>query len=743
MKVLLIVSSYVPNTGGLQTVTRQLAKELHDRGNEVSVITNRYPRTLAAEEVLDDVRVTRWHFLWPNVEHLRNLRPDLFFAGLFYLPLTFAKLLKRLRRDRPDVVNLHFVGAPAVFVLLARHLTKFNLVVSLHGDDVEGHARRSAFDRWMFRSILQRTERVTACSNYLLTQATAIMPSIKAKAVVIHNAVGEINIHQTPRTNRIVAVGRMMPTKGFDVLLRACAAGNRMLLTLVGDGPELEGLKRLKDELGLNGEVRFAGNQERDETLREISSADFVVIPSRMEAFGMVALEAMSRGKPVVATNVGGLPEFLSDADAILVEPERPELLAAAMKQVQRRLDAEPTFGQRNSELAAQFTVERMANGYVDVYGQRERAPRVAFMHPFLSRYARGIERFTFELANELAGDADVHLVTWNWKPNLQIGSLDANVRIHRLPTSRYFAAKAIVPFYARHLRKQRYDFVWINFACYGEAEALRLVPRQRFGIVFHFPLEQVPHRYEEFKRSGLADRAEVIVSVSEHVAKGVREYFGRDSVVIHHGVDTDRFKADAQAGRGKRQELGLGEGPLLVTAAALEPRKGIQWVLRALPKVLEQFPDAVYLVLGEGNYRVALEELTRQLGIEKHVRFMGEQEDVTPFFQAADISLMLSRGEASSLTTLESLACELPVIVARRPPFDELMTEDHGILVDEEDTKAVAVAIENLIGNPEERKRLGANGRAHVLRNFTWHKAAEEYRRLMKQRSRVERIEN
>jgi glycosyltransferase involved in cell wall biosynthesis len=113
-------------------------------------------------------------------------------------------------------------------------------------------------------------------------------------------------------------------------------------------------------------------------------------------------------------------------------------------------------------------------------------------------------------------------------------------------------------------------------------------------------------------------------------------------------------------------------------------------------------------------------------------VRFLGEQEDVTPFYQAADVSLILSRGEASSLTALESLACEVPVIVARRPPFDELITDDCGVLVDEEDTDAVAGAVEGMLANPEQRALMGQCGRALVQEKFSWGRAAEEYIKVM-----------
>jgi phosphatidylinositol alpha-1,6-mannosyltransferase len=363
----------------------------------------------------------------------------------------------------------------------------------------------------------------------------------------------------------------------------------------------------------------------------------------------------------------------------------------------------------------------------------RDAPLRIAFIQPFLFRFARGIERYTFGLANELARQGvEVHLITWNWKPAIQIDELDSRVQVHRLPASRYFAAQAIVPFYARHLRKQQYDFVWIAFAGYGEAEALTVRRKQPFGIVFHYPLAQVPHRYREFNRFNLAQRAAQIVSVSQYVADGVGEFFGRESAVIHHGVDSERFKRDEGNRRARREELGIVDGPLLVTAAALEERKGIQCVLRALPKILELFPETIYLVLGEGEYRRALEELARDLGIQAHVLFLGAQQDVTPFYQAADLSLILSRGEASSLSALESLACEVPVIAARRPPFDELINDDYGLLVNEADANTVAHAVTEILAHPEQRAAMGQRGRAAVREKFSWERAAGEYVKVM-----------
>lgn len=370
MRVLLIPASYAPVRGGLQTVARTLARSLKARGHEVRVITNRYPRKLAAHELLDDVPVSRWHFLIPRSSQLLNFRFDLFLGGLFYLPLTLGRIIFLLRRERPDVVNLHFVGAPALFVLLARRFVRFRLVVSLHGDDVEGLAQRARFDLWLFGALLRRADVVTACSQYLLNRALQIEPAAGQNGRVIYNGMdqpGEVPATAFPES--LVAAGRMVPKKGFDVLLRAFAGGKRLsTLTLIGDGPEREKLEKLARELGLNGEIQFSGGKDHSQTLAEMGLASVVVIPSLQEPFGLVALEAMALGKPIVASRVGGLPEVLEGADALLVEPADPAALAQAIEIALERARDDSSFGLRNSERAANFSTSLMVDEYIGSY---------------------------------------------------------------------------------------------------------------------------------------------------------------------------------------------------------------------------------------------------------------------------------------------------------------------------------------------------------------------------------------
>lgn len=376
MKLLLVTSSYLPNFGGLESVTSQLASELQLRGMNVSVLAQRYPRTLASAEEIQAVRTQRLFFFTPCLLDLQRGRLDLFLASLFYFPTTLMRLLWRIARDKPDVVNLHFVGAPALFLLIAHTLLRFRFVVSLHGDDVEGLPHRTWFDRWVFRATLRRADAVTACSHYLLSRAEDVEPVIARKARVIYNGTDLPDDAFASRTSilgsGVLGVGRLVPSKGWDVLLRAWSerqgAINHRCLSIIGDGPERDTLMSLSRALGLGQQVEFRGAQGHVDVMKEIGRSALVVIPSRQETFGLVALEAMASGKPVVATRVGGLPEVLEGADALLVEPDNPVALAEAITSMLARIEREPQFGAHNREVAARFSTARMAQQFIACY---------------------------------------------------------------------------------------------------------------------------------------------------------------------------------------------------------------------------------------------------------------------------------------------------------------------------------------------------------------------------------------
>jgi len=330
MRILLVPSTYPPVLGGVQTVTHNLAKHLVQRGHEVQVVTNRYPRSLPAQETLDGISVRRLLFLLPNLNSLRQRRGDLFLASFYFYPLSLWRLRNLVRGFRPDVVNLHYPANQTSFVMALRHWFQFRLVVSLHGGDIDraslngsgGNDESSAsVATRRLQLILREADAVTACSKPLIDRAIGLEPSIAGKGHIIHNGIDpkrflDKTSYPHPRPY-VLAFGRLTYQKGFDMLLDAFAqaesVSRKLDLIIAGEGEEQNALTERALRLGLGQRVHFLGRATPENVVRLLNGAAFVVVPSRSESFGIAALEAITAGKPVLATKTGGLATFLTE----------------------------------------------------------------------------------------------------------------------------------------------------------------------------------------------------------------------------------------------------------------------------------------------------------------------------------------------------------------------------------------------------------------------------------------------
>jgi glycogen(starch) synthase len=333
MRILLVPNTYHPVMGGVQTVTHNLAQNLLKSGHEVQVVTNRYPRSLPVREIMDGISVRRLLFLTPDMNTLQRGRADLFLASFYFYPSSLWRLRNLIRTFRPDVVNVHFPDHQINFILALRQRFEFRLIVSLHGHEIE----RVAVEAQRLRLILREADAVTACSQDLLDKAIGVEPSIAAKAQVIHNGVDpkrflDKSSHCHPRPYAL-AFGRLTHKKGFDLLLEAFAqadAVERIDLIIAGNGEEQNALIQQATQLGLERRVHFRGQATPKEVVRLLNGCLFVVVPSRYEPFGIVALEALAAGKPLLATKTGGLAEFLAEFGenrlVVLVNPGSEEL---------------------------------------------------------------------------------------------------------------------------------------------------------------------------------------------------------------------------------------------------------------------------------------------------------------------------------------------------------------------------------------------------------------------------------
>jgi glycosyltransferase involved in cell wall biosynthesis len=229
------------------------------------------------------------------------------------------------RRFRPDVVYAHFLVPSG---LLAGLASRAPLVVTAHGRDVRNVGAVPGVAA-ATRLVVRHSAAVIAVSDYLRRELEAKVPEARGKTEVISSGVDLERFRVEPPPDgavRFLCLGALTERKNVVRLARAFGRVGEGSLTFVGDGPlraELEGIRG----------VEVAGAVPYEEVPARIADARVVCQPSLIEPFGQALLEAMASGRPVVATRIGGPPEFVPPEAGVLVDPLDEEALARALRE--------------------------------------------------------------------------------------------------------------------------------------------------------------------------------------------------------------------------------------------------------------------------------------------------------------------------------------------------------------------------------------------------------------------------
>jgi len=303
---------------------------------------------LARRACIDGMEVRRFAYVWPTArqavayELLPNLRRS--WAGRLQLPFFFLAFVAAIVRHgrAADVIHAQWVVA-GLCALVARPLIRRPIVLTLRGTDV-ALAERSAIYRAVFRFVLRHVDATTAVSERLAERAGAhagmtgihfvpngvdTPPEARRSAIEMRRALA------LPEGARAALfVGNLTPVKSLPTLLAALAVPDlaEMHLLLVGEGELQHALEAQAERLGCRARVRFAGPVASEDIDDWYRAADLLVLPSLSEGRPNVVLEAMSHGLPVVATDVGGIPELVAHGETgLLVPPEDVKALAGAL----------------------------------------------------------------------------------------------------------------------------------------------------------------------------------------------------------------------------------------------------------------------------------------------------------------------------------------------------------------------------------------------------------------------------
>jgi len=264
----------------------------------------------------------------------------------------------------------------------------------------------------------------------------------------------------------------------------------------------------------------------------------------------------------------------------------------------------------------------------------------------------------------------------------------------------------------------------------------------RRLGVpwgVFGHDREFILHAANVVKwalQTVLLTRADVCFAISEYAAANFRRGFAPVERIrmVGCGIEEGLFAPDeAMAGR-LRARLGLAGRPVLLTVARLVPRKGHLTVMQALRDVKQRFPNVAYVIVGEGEYRERLERGIAEYGLQEHVIMAGRAADdeLCGYYTLADLMVMPSHDipgkptEGFGLTFLEANCCGTPVIGSRTGGIPDAIADGRsGLLVPPRDPRALAAAIQRLLGEPGAARVMGRTGQERARTQFTWEQVA------------------
>jgi len=187
---------------------------------------------------------------------------------------------------------------------------------------------------------------------------------------------------------------------------------------------------------------------------------------------------------------------------------------------------------------------------------------------------------------------------------------------------------------------------------------------------------------------------------------------------VIRNGIDCQRFTPNRSARSQLREELGVpAETPLVGIVAALRSEKNHAMFVRAAAELRDRNPTAHWVIVGEGPERTPIENLAIELGVADRIHLLGTRYDTERILAGLDVFALCSLNEASPVSILEALACEVPVVATDVGSVGEsVLHGETGFLVTSQDTTTMCDNISTLLGDEELRKRMGQAGRQHVL---------------------------
>lgn len=359
-KILIFSLSYYPeHIGGAEVAIKQITDRLHPQNIEFYMVTLRHNSNLPKVEKINNVTIHRIGLTKknPSPQDLKKL--PLYANKLLYQFLAPYKahfLNKKYSFDAVWVMMAHACGpAGAIFNLFHPNIP---IILTLQEGDPPKYIEKKLKPLWLlFTRIFKKATIIQPISSFLAAWAKKINP--KANIKIIPNGVDikrfsskpkewEFNklkkqLQKKPNDVYLITTSRLVKKNGIDTIIQALPLlEENIIFLIIGSGPEQTKLKNLAEKLGVKKRIKFIGQISQEEIIKYLYIADIFVRPSRSEGMGNSFIEAMATGLPVIATQEGGIADFLFDnkknpgkpPTGWAVEKNNPKQIAMAVKQI-------------------------------------------------------------------------------------------------------------------------------------------------------------------------------------------------------------------------------------------------------------------------------------------------------------------------------------------------------------------------------------------------------------------------
>lgn len=731
-------TAYDPFIGGAEISILEVAKRLRSRYSFV-VFTARFKRNLARREEKDGIAIVRigWGGNWDKF-FLPILGPFVVcrYAKEFGAPSLYWAVMVSFASGIPYMLNV-FSGK------------KVPIVLTLQEGDPETYLRhgRGGLLGLSWRKALKHAARVTAISRYLADVAGRF--GFTGNVELIHNGADidrfrfKLALDEKNALKRelgidawasvVITTSRLVAKNGLDTLISAMPLVHKTkkgaYLLIIGRGPEEERLRRLARSIGVKKEVVFLGELPNRELPRYLAMADVFARPSRSEGMGISFVEALAAGLPIIGTPVGGIADIISDRETgLFVKVDDSQDTADKIILLLRDDKLYASIVAKGSVMTKErFSWESIAEQYGSLFKNTlvptkriliatglfppeiggpatysklllDKLPQYGFsvkVFPFreVARFPYGVKHIVYLL----------RLIRYAWGSDIVYAQDPVSVgfpaALATLLTRKVFILKIVG------------DRAWEKgVEKYGVKESLDEFLGKRYGVRV---------AWLRFLQKFTAGRADRVVVPSRYLV-GVVAAWGVPPIkitLIYNAFEAPMFSVSKNT---MRKELKL-SGAVMLSAGRLVPWKGFKTLIEILPALLKKVPDITLIIAGGGPDHRELSRRAAELGLQEHVRLLGElpQNTFFMYLKASDIFLLNTGYEGFSHTLLEAMAAEVPVITTTVGGNTEVILEngENGILVRYNDQNGLKKAVLKLLADPERGRKMAQNAKLSLSR--------------------------